>query len=91
MSKLVFRHIHYESCDWSNGRVCSRARTRLILPLLVIGFPLQAKLEAGLSALLRVGSQPSHLVLIHAAAKSESAAEGKSYSKCRQNRHFGQL
>jgi len=89
--KLIFRHIHYKSGDRAHRGVRSGARTRLVLPVLVIRLPKQTQRKAGLPALLRMLYQAVHLVLFHTATYGESTVYNQQSCQRAQHRHISKF
>ena len=91
VSKLVLRHVHYESRDRTYRSIRTRARPRPVLTFLVVRFPLQPKRDARLLALLRPLHQAVHLVLFHTATYGEPTIYDQQCCHRTQCRHISKL
>jgi len=91
MPKLVLRYIHHKHGNRADCGIGSGARSRFVLPVLIIRFPQQTQGNAGLPALLCMLHQTVHLVLFYTATYGESAVYNQQGCQRRQRRHISKL
>ena len=72
VSELIFGHIHYKSRDRADRCICAGAGAWFVLLFLVVRFPAQTEIQAGLTTFQSVTLQAVHLVLFHTATYGES-------------------
>jgi len=70
---LVLAYVHDEAGDGADRGARAGARTRLVLGLLVVGFPAPSQFQARLLAMPGQGNQGFHGVLVHMALEGKAA------------------
>ena len=91
MAEFVLRNIHDEPGNRSHRHARANTRAWLVLALLVIGFPAQAQLLAGVLTLHRNVRQFIHLVLVHTATNGEPGIADQQNRHCTQRRYLNKL